>query len=274
MADDFSRPAGVGAEPQQHVNLQIQEQCGVGPDAVAYRAVRLTEGDVVEVRILNPSIKEGDRWNALLKRLRLVQLADSPAITRVLATQLDAQPPRLVMEKRGETPLSSTLETLGADHDIARLTIAGQVAAAMTAAHTVGLVHGDFCLRAVRVRPDQTVVIDFSGVDATSGAEAKEARLANSDRAPELRPGTAADMPADVYSLASVLISIIAHTDEPKPTADSVSSRAALFDEALSRIAASNRQAEPATRAVVEIIREALEREPADRPSAQRSLAV
>ena len=82
MADDFSRPAGVGAEPQQHVNLQIQEQCGVGPDAVAYRAVRLTEGDVVEVRILNPSIKEGDRWNALLKRLRLVQLADSPAITR------------------------------------------------------------------------------------------------------------------------------------------------------------------------------------------------
>ena len=37
-------------------------------------------------------------------------------------------------------------------------------------------------------------------------------------------------MPADVYSLAWVLISIIAHTDEPKPTADSASSRAVLFD--------------------------------------------
>ena len=172
------------------------------------------------------------------------------------------------MEKRGETPLSSTLETLGADHDIARLTIAGQVAAAMTAAHTVGLVHGDFCLRAVRVRPDQTVVIDFSGVDATSGAEAKRrvSRTATGRRnfGQEPRPTCRRTSTPSRRSSSRSLLTPTSRSRRPIRCP-----RAAMFDEVLSRIAASNRQAEPATRAVVEIIREALEREPADRPSAR-----
>jgi hypothetical protein len=199
-----------GGQSSVHGDLQILEQCGVGADGVAYRAIRPAAGDVVEVRILNGPIKDGDRWHALLKRLRLVQLAGSPSITRILATQLDAQPPRVVMEQPGETTLSAALLALTGQHDIARLTIAKQVADAMTTAHTVGLVHGKISPQAIRLRHDQTVQIDFSDIDViTAAVDLRKENDAADDRAPELQSGRPADMPADVYSLASVVVSFL-----------------------------------------------------------------
>jgi hypothetical protein len=110
LASHPAQSATIGLDSKPYANLQIFEQCGVGPDAVAYRAVRQAERDEVEVRVLSGPIREGDRWAALLKRLRLVQLANSHAITRLLLTQLDAQPPRLIMEKAGETARSRAFQ--------------------------------------------------------------------------------------------------------------------------------------------------------------------
>jgi eukaryotic-like serine/threonine-protein kinase len=262
LASHPAQSATIGLDSKPYANLQIFEQCGVGPDAVAYRAVRQAERDEVEVRVLSGPIREGDRWAALLKRLRLVQLANSHAITRLLLTQLDAQPPRLIMEKAGETALSRALQSLTGEQGMARLAIAEQIAGAMAAAHTVGLAHGKFSSQAVRIRFDQTVQIDFSGVDAYGSVnESNEVGPAVLSHAPEVQAGCPADLPADVFCLATVLISVVANTAESACDAKA-------FDAAMTRMTGSSRPSEAAAHAVSKVVREALDPEPARRPSA------
>ena len=193
-----ARLNGTNALPSQPVlNLEILEQCGVGPDAVAYRAIRPVEGDVVEVRVLSGAVKQADRWNALLKRLRLVQLAANPGVTRILLTQLETQPPRIVFEKCGEISLSHALRGLTPAQYAVRLALAEQIAATMAAAHTVGLVHGGFSLQSVRLRNDRSVQVDFSGIDAAGSAADPADTLC---RSPEQQSGTTADAAADVFA--------------------------------------------------------------------------
>jgi eukaryotic-like serine/threonine-protein kinase len=266
--NDFDMPGQVGNAGESLVDLQILEQCGVGPDAVAYRAVRPAGGDVVEVRILNDQVTSGDRWTALLKRLRLVQLAGCPCITRILAAVLDAKPPRLVMEKAGERTLPRYLDTLDGEDFVRRVALADQVATAMAAAHTVGLAHGGFSPDAVRIRHDQTVQIDFSGINArASDAGLSQVQRAATCRAPEVREGCPGDMPADVFALASVLNSVLGPADL-KGAAERRNSGEAI-DAALSRIAVSKPQSDAATRALAKILRDALQAEPTSRPSAR-----
>jgi len=240
--------------PQPPSNLQILEQCGVGTDAVAYRAIRQAERDVVEVRVLNAGTQEGDRWHALLKRLRLVQLAASPGLTKILAVQLDAAPPRIVFEKRGEISLAHALRGLTPAQVPARLALAGQIASAMADAHTVGLVHGSFSSQSVRLRNDRTVQIDFSGIDACGSAADPTDSLC---RPPELKSGFPTDAAADVFALATVLRTVLGELSDEHVSA-------------LSGTAAENSEVQSAARALAIQLRDAVAVDPATRPSAQQ----
>jgi serine/threonine protein kinase/class 3 adenylate cyclase len=217
--------------PQPAPSLQILEQCGVGSDAVAYRAIRQAERDVVEVRVLGAGTQHGDRWNALLKRLRLVQLAASAGITKILAAHLEASPPRIIFEKPGEILLTHALRGLSTAQPAARFALAAQIASAVADAHTVGLVHGSFSLQSVRLRNDRSVQIDFSGIDAHGGAADPSDTLC---RPPEQQSGTPADAAADVFALATVLRTVLGESsDEQAAGALAVHLREALaFDPA------------------------------------------
>jgi eukaryotic-like serine/threonine-protein kinase len=249
----------TNASPSQPVlNLEILEQCGVGPDAVAYRAIRPVERDVVEVRVLSAGVKQADRWTALLKRLRLVQLAANPGITRILSTQLEAQPPRIVFEKCGEIPLAHALRGLTPAQFAARLALADQIAATLAAAHTVGLVHGSFSSQSVRLRNDRSVQIDFSGIDAAGSVADPADTLC---RSPEQQPGTTADAADDVFALATVLRTVLAEPNDGHSSDD--------LDLALVGTSAANPQAQAAAQALTKQLREALGFDPSARPSAQ-----
>jgi eukaryotic-like serine/threonine-protein kinase len=225
-------------------NLQILDQCGVGSDAVAYRAIRQAERDVVEVRVLNAGAQDGDRFNTLLKRLRLVQLAASAGITKILATQLDTTPPRIIFEKPGEISLAHALRGFTTAKTHARFALAEQIASAMAEAHTVGLVHGSFSLQSVRLRNDRSVQIDFSGIDAHGTVADLTGTLC---RAAEQQSGTPADSAADVFALATVLRTVLGESSDEQLSARS--GVAAAFSVQLG---------------------EALALDPAARPSAQQ----
>ena len=240
--------------PQTPSNLQILEQFGVGSDAVAYRAIRQAERDVVEVRVLNAGTQDGDRWHALLKRLRLVQLAESPGLTKILATQLDATPPRIIFEKRGEISLAHALRGLTTAQGTARFALAEQIASAMADAHTVGLVHGRFSSQSVRLRNDRTVQIDFSGIDACGSAADPTDTLC---RPPELKSGFSADTAADVFALATVLRTVLGESSDQQASA-------------MSGTVAENSETQSAADALAIQLREARAVDPATRPSAQQ----
>ncbi len=228
-------------------NLQILEQCGVGSDAVAYRAIRQAERDVVEVRVLSAGTQDGDRWNALLKRLRLVQLAASTGITKILATQLETTPPRLIFEKPGEISLAHALRGLSTTRCATRFALAEQIASAMADAHTVGLVHGSFSLQSVRLRNDRSVQIDFSGIDAHGGAADPTETLC---RPPEQQSGTPADTAADVFALATVLRTVLGESSD----AQTAGALAVHLNEALALDPAARPSAQQIARQLSELV--------------------
>ena len=247
---DGGQTPSPSSEQQPPANLQILEQIGVGAEAIAYRAIRAAERDVVEVRMFTAASRKGDRWNVLLKRLRLVQLAASSGITKILSAQLEAQPPRLVLEKTGEITLTHALRGFSESQIAARVAVAEQIAAAMAAAHTVGLVHGTFSVNSVRLRNDRSVQIDFTGVDARGAVEDANAEC----QAPEMQAGAPADAAADVFALASLLGVVFA---------------APNLDTFFTQVAAANPAAKESTRSLTKLLRESLELDPARRPSAQ-----
>src|SRR5262249_54857993 len=87
--------AGDSPGPERYHPLP---QVGAGSDGVSYRAqVRGTEG-LVEVRVLAAARADEARWGPLARRLGRARLLDHPAAARVLAAELDAPLPFLVLE--------------------------------------------------------------------------------------------------------------------------------------------------------------------------------
>ena len=224
--------------PQPVPSLQILEQCGVGSDAVAYRAIRQTERDVVEVRVL----KRGNPGRRSLER--------SPQAIAFGAAR----------RERGhhENPRDSARDFAAADHireagrDFAdtcssrierrrRLPLASHLQGKLPQQWRTPTLSAS-CTAVFRCNRSGFAMIDrcrstFRG-STPHGATDPTDMLC---RPPEQQSGTPADAAADVFALATVLRTVLCESSD-----------------------------EQAADALAVHLKEALALDPATRPSAQQ----
>jgi hypothetical protein len=202
----------------------LMETIGVGGFGVVFRALDRRLGKQVAVKVLSPQLACSPKVTA---RFRQEAFAAShvghPGIVDVTDFDCDEDGTRfLVMEFLDGHDLASVIEREGALQPARALEIAGQVTAAIAAAHDKGIVHRD--LKPANVflvrRPgqaDQVKILDFGISKMTAVAAAPNALTGDGQimgtphyLSPEQARGDAViDGRTDIYSLGVILYELL-----------------------------------------------------------------
>ncbi|MHB8245455.1 MAG: diguanylate cyclase [Acidimicrobiales bacterium] len=193
-------------------DFELVEELGRGATTAVYRALRSGGEYAVKVKELtgpdDPARITFRREAAILAALR------HPCLGKVHEVGDDGQVAYLVMELiRGRT-LAELIEAEGQLSEDQAITVASDVASALTAAHRVGLVHRDVAPRNVVIRDEgRAVLIDF-GLATPTGTNQPDDSVIGTVlySAPEQtgmvrRP---VDRRSDLYSLGAVLYECLA----------------------------------------------------------------
>ncbi len=119
---------------------RLVEQLAATPDVVRYRAIHVDSAQPVEVLLLKNN--EPGRSLRCHRRVRLTQLVSDPNIRPVLAYEPKAASPFVVLPNLTGRTLRDELETALPIRSKRALEILSPIAAALVAAHRVGLAHG------------------------------------------------------------------------------------------------------------------------------------
>jgi len=180
---------------------RLLSQLGAGRDGARYRAADRQDGREVELRLLSGLDAIPERRAAWNRRLRASALVDHPTARRVIATDLDADPPMVVLEWAEGRSLAEV-----AEEDGDRISPILELARGLEAGHKFGLACG-------RVAPGRLIVRDLGGfcldwtgleVDSPAGPRASDP-LDAACRAPEVARGAEPDPASDIYGLGAVL---------------------------------------------------------------------
>jgi hypothetical protein len=149
---------------------QVQAPIGVGGMGEVYRAVDIKLGRSVAIKIL-PSHSMSDP--ALVARFqreaRLLATINHPHIGAIYGFETSGDVHALILELIEGDTLSDRLR-LGAIPLKDALSIAGQIAEALDAAHSKGIVHRDLKPANIKITPQSVVkVLDFGIAKAVSG---------------------------------------------------------------------------------------------------------
>jgi len=169
-------------------------QLGAGPDGVAVlarRGARLVE---LHQLTFGPS---SPRWAGLEQRIRAIGAIDHPAIRPVLA--LEPAPPVCVLEGDSFPPLAELIEQSSVDF-VRALRILLELGRALSAAHHVGVFHGNLHPWNVWVGGSDRPRFELTGLDTRPSAHAWALRCRSIDAAEGQLDGA-----ADVYSLGMLL---------------------------------------------------------------------
>ncbi len=231
------RPA-QGLELPGRPNYVLTEKLGEG----GFGDVWLAEHRKTRDRHVIKFCYSTDRLRALKREVTLFRLlketlGDRPDIARVLDYQFDAPPYFLEMEFAGRYNLTTWLQKKGGVAAIpmdTRIELVAQVADAIAAAHSVGILHKDVKPTNIMVTESGTAkprirmidfgigtvadrhLLDIKGITATGLTEAESrgdyASSMTGTRlymAPELIEGKAATTKSDIYSLGVLLYQMV-----------------------------------------------------------------
>ena len=171
-------------------------------------------GRQVAVKLARPEIQADSRFaDRLLAEARHAASVAHPGIAEVYDVNTDAEVPYLVMELVDGRPLSQVIrEEAPLPPDRAR-TIVCQVAAALDAAHSVGLVHRDVKpSNLLLTSSDRVKVTDFGisrAVDAASVTRTGFVVGTAQYLAPEQTAGQPASAASDLYALGIVAFELL-----------------------------------------------------------------
>ena len=142
--------------------------------------------------MLGAAREDPDRWAWLAPRLRIAALLNHPAAIGVLDLALDHDPPYLVRPSVSEDTLAKVILSGGVLPEPEALRVAAPLAAAVTAAQSLGLVHGRIVPGRVRLDETGFPRLDFTGVEVLApGGDASMRTLDASCEAPEIAAGSA-----------------------------------------------------------------------------------
>ncbi len=198
---------------------RLLTQIGAGSDGVSYRAQSEAETGFLEVHELGLARQNPERWAWLVSRLRIAVTYTHSAVIRVLELALEDDPPYVVRQCAGESTLANLICERGALSEAEVLPLVHLLAGAVTASHSLGLVHG-------RIDPSQVWLdgcgrpkLDFTGTEVHSTRrDALILALDSSCQAPEVLGGSTPSRAADVYSLGALLACLLSGIPRPEVT--------------------------------------------------------
>ena len=217
-----ARPMGITFRPgTQLAGYELGEQIGRGGMAVVYRARDVRLDRWVALKILAPEIARDESFRQrFIRESRAAAAVDHPNIIPVFEAG-DADGVLFIAMRYVEAGDVGTLAARSGPLDVARVnSIVAQIAAALDAAHAVGLVHRDvkpanmlIGALAASGRPDHVYLSDF-GLSKQSvsapGLTLTGQFMGTLDyMAPEQIEGKTVDGRADLYALACAAFELL-----------------------------------------------------------------
>jgi serine/threonine-protein kinase len=249
----------------QIAGYRIEGRLGRGGMGEVYRAVQLSLGRRVALKVLAPTLADDDVFRRrFLRESRIAASIDHPSIIPIYETGEDGGLLYIAMRYVDGMDLSTLLRREGRLEPARALAIMAQVASALDAAHARGLVHRDvkpanILLAAGPAGSDgHCYLCDFGLIKEVNAQQAQSALTATDQFvgtipyvAPEQIEGRDLDGRTDVYSLGCVLFHcltgsvpfermndievVFAHLREPPP---SLSGRAPGLPTAMDAVVA------------------------------------
>ncbi len=191
-----------------------------GGSGVVYRARERQSGDDVALKVLLPGV-DIDR---LEREASILQQVDHPNLARFRSLIQLGDEPALVTEWVDGRSLRELLHDGPLARDRAHRIFA-QIAAALTALHASGIVHGDITPNNVLLRPDDSIALIDFGVSRSedSATVTVDGSMAGTPRylAPEVIEGAPRTPGSDQYA-AGLLLHEMVSGDWPFPPGDSI----------------------------------------------------
>src|SRR5919197_3079508 len=188
---------------------RILEQLGRGGTSVVYRAEHVRLGRTAALKPLSPGLGEADFSERFLRESRLAASLDHPSIVPVYDAGEEDGLLYIAMAFVDGTDLKTLIREEGRLPLVRAFGIVGQMASALDAAHTRGLVHRDVKPANILVGPeDRAYLSDFGAVKelASAGMTRTGAFVGTIEYcAPEQIEGGDVDARTDVYALGCVL---------------------------------------------------------------------
>jgi serine/threonine-protein kinase len=196
---------------------RIVEQVGRGGTSVVYRAEHVRLGRTAALKLLSPGLGEADFSERFLRESRLAASLDHPSIVPVYDAGEEDGLLYIAMAFVDGTDLKTLIREEGRLPLVRAFGIVGQMASALDAAHTRGLVHRDVKPANILVGPeDRAYLSDFGAVKelASAGMTRTGTFVGTIEYcAPEQIEGGDVDGRTDVYALGCVLYEAL--TGEP-----------------------------------------------------------
>ncbi|HEY6792449.1 MAG TPA: serine/threonine-protein kinase, partial [Trebonia sp.] len=222
MPDDFSAQYSQGrlGPGSRIAGYVIEEQVGAGGMAVVFRARDEVLGRVTALKVLSPTLIADQEFRTrFLRESRAIAAVDEPHIVPVYAAGEADGVLYIATRFVAGGDLSSLLRRNGGPLEPGRAAdLIVQVAAALDAAHQIGLVHrdvkpGNVLIETRPGRPEHAYLSDFGLTKAASGTTGLTVTgmfLGTPDFcAPEQITGRPVDGRADQYALACVAFSLL-----------------------------------------------------------------
>jgi hypothetical protein len=216
--------SGVGWVPRigsEFAGYRLESLLGHGGMSIVYRAEHLSLGRTVALKLLAPELSEDEAFRErFLRESRMAAGLDHPNIIPIFEAGEERGCFYIAMRYVVGADLKTVLKDEGPLDPVRTVTIIGQVASALAAAHAKGLVHRDVKPANILIasghgpeESDHVYLSDFGVVKATAsqaltrtGVFVGTAEYA----APEQIEGKTLDGRADVYALGCVAYECLA----------------------------------------------------------------
>jgi serine/threonine-protein kinase len=253
---------------------RIQKVLGRGGMSTVYRATDIVLGRPVAVKVLLAALADGDpSYIARFQReARAAASLRHPAVVKIYDTGVEHGEHYIVMEYVPGQGLQEVIRERRLGHrEAAR--IASQVAEAVAAAHTAGVLHRDIKPANVILRPDGGVkVLDFGvarTVEETTITNPAFAVGTVSYMAPERVLGRPGDERTDIYGIGCLLYALL--TGRPPFVADE--SMAILHQQVHAEPVPPSAAGAAVSPGLDRLILRMLAKDPADRPQSAAEVA-
>jgi streptogramin lyase/tRNA A-37 threonylcarbamoyl transferase component Bud32 len=219
---------------------RIERVIGRGGMSSVYLAEHIRLGRRVALKLLSPELAGSERFrDRFLRESKLAASIDHPNIVPIYDADEVGDVLFIAMRYVEGSDLKDVIRAEGRLDAVRTAAIVGQIASALDAAHTHGLVHRDVKPGNVLLTPDDHVYVSDFGLTkralSVSGLTATGQLVGTIDYvAPEHIKGDVVDGRADVYSLGCVIVECLtghvpylrdlevgvlwAHVEEPPPT--------------------------------------------------------